>query len=180
MATGIGNLPYPMPPVSPFDLVTSQAENERIANIEALADGTGIGDKAIPAGKIDLTTLKIKFGQIPAATFSTTGNKTISGLGFRPRFVRFTLLQTSAATSARTLQGVATSSSSQYCTYTLSSETSASGTTTNSSETYCICWRENKTTDGMRSSFVNFTDDGFIINVNLANGAIPIQYEAWQ
>lgn len=53
MATGTGNLPYPMSPVSPFDVITSQAENEKIANIESLADGTGIGDNAIPASKID-------------------------------------------------------------------------------------------------------------------------------
>lgn len=52
MATGTGNLPYTMPPVSPFDVITSQAENERIANIESLADGTGIGDGAVTLGKI--------------------------------------------------------------------------------------------------------------------------------
>lgn len=50
-------LPYPMSPVSPFDVITSQAENEKIANIESLADGTGIGDGAITAGKIDWPTL---------------------------------------------------------------------------------------------------------------------------
>lgn len=57
MATGIGNLLYTMPPVSPFDVITSQAENERIANIESLADGTGIGDGAITSDKIDWGTL---------------------------------------------------------------------------------------------------------------------------
>lgn len=58
MATGIGNLPYTMPPVSPFDVITSQAENERIANIESLADGTGIGDNAITASKLGPTTFQ--------------------------------------------------------------------------------------------------------------------------
>ena len=57
MATGTGNLPYPMPPVSPFDVITSQAENERIANIKSLADGTGIGDGAVTSDKIDFATL---------------------------------------------------------------------------------------------------------------------------
>lgn len=56
MATGTGNLPYPMSPVSPFDVITSQAENERIANIKSLADGTGVGDGAVTAAKIDFTT----------------------------------------------------------------------------------------------------------------------------
>lgn len=49
-------LPYPMSPVSPFDVITSQAENEKIANIESLADGTGIDDGAITASKIDLAS----------------------------------------------------------------------------------------------------------------------------
>lgn len=55
MATGIGNLPYAMPAVSPFDTITAQETNERIANIESLADGTGIGDGA-------LTAIKTNFG----------------------------------------------------------------------------------------------------------------------
>lgn len=52
MSTGIGNLPYTMAPVSPFDVITSQAENEMIANIESLANGTGIGDAAVTPDKI--------------------------------------------------------------------------------------------------------------------------------
>lgn len=62
MATGIGNLPYVMPPVSPFDTITAQETNERIANIEAVADGSGIGDGAISAVAIEdnaVTTAKI-------------------------------------------------------------------------------------------------------------------------
>lgn len=58
MSTGIGNLPYTMPPVSPFDVITSQAENERIANIKSLADGTGIGDSAVTSDKVDWTTVQ--------------------------------------------------------------------------------------------------------------------------
>lgn len=56
MATGIGNLPYTMPNVSPFDTITAQETNERIANIKAVADGSGIGDAAVGATKINFTT----------------------------------------------------------------------------------------------------------------------------
>lgn len=45
-------LPYVMPPVSPFDTITSQETNERIANIEALAAGTGLNDGVITNSKL--------------------------------------------------------------------------------------------------------------------------------
>lgn len=72
MATGILNLPYTMSPVSPFDVITSQAENERIANIESLADGTGIGDNAITADKT-------AFGGNYSTSEVNTGFKWIDG-----------------------------------------------------------------------------------------------------
>lgn len=73
MATGTGNLPYSMPPVSPFDVITSQAENERIANIKALADGTGIGDNAITASKLDFATLNFRPIASGVATLPSAG-----------------------------------------------------------------------------------------------------------
>lgn len=75
MATGTGNLPYPMSPVSPFDVITSQAENERIANIESLADGTGVGDGAVTSAKIDFTTFSKGWGTNHAPiNIATSGN----------------------------------------------------------------------------------------------------------
>jgi hypothetical protein len=90
MATGTGNLPYPMPPVSPFDVITSQAENERIANIESLADGTGVGDGAVTAAKIDFTTFSPTTsngwtvsadGRVATKRLSTTGFQTFGSAG---------------------------------------------------------------------------------------------------
>lgn len=86
MATGTGNLPYPMSPVSPFDVITSQAENEKIANIESLADGTGIGDKAITASKLDFATLN--FGNYSTSEVDT-GFKWIDGKSIYKRTVNF-------------------------------------------------------------------------------------------
>lgn len=57
-------LPYAMPAVSPFDTITAQETNERIANILALAAGTGFNAGAIP-------TAAIANGAITAA--KTTG-----------------------------------------------------------------------------------------------------------
>ena len=63
-------LPYPMAPVSPFDVITSQAENEKIANIESLADGTGIGNNAISTAKI--ADNAVTASKLDSATLSTT------------------------------------------------------------------------------------------------------------
>lgn len=78
MATGIGNLPYVMPPVSPFDTITSQETNERIANIEAVADGTGIGDGAIDtvalaAGAVETAKINDDAVTSDKIDFSTSG-----------------------------------------------------------------------------------------------------------
>lgn len=75
MATGIGNLPYVMPDVSPFDVITAQETNERIANIEALADGSGIGDEAI-------TNTKLKTG---------SGQPGGAWTSYTPTFTNFTI-----------------------------------------------------------------------------------------
>lgn len=67
MATGNGNLPNPTMSFSPFAILTAEEMNNIVENINALADGTGIGDgsvgtsdianNAVTSSKIDFTTL---------------------------------------------------------------------------------------------------------------------------
>lgn len=52
MAIGTGNLPYQTSTVSPFDIILAQTTNEMIANINALATGTGLGDNSVTASKL--------------------------------------------------------------------------------------------------------------------------------
>lgn len=52
MASGTGNLPYPGKVYNPFDVLTAEELNEDVENIESLADGSGIGDGAIPTAAI--------------------------------------------------------------------------------------------------------------------------------
>lgn len=94
MATGTGNLPYSPTYVSPFDLITSQAENETQDNISALADGSGIGDGAlngavvlqdnsVPNEKLDVTrtswSVSIASGLNVGSTGSIVGSHTKIG-----------------------------------------------------------------------------------------------------
>lgn len=71
-------LPYTMPPVSPFDVITSQAENEKIANIEALADGTGIDNKAVTIAKINGGSTAGVLTTDASGNVSATGNYSTS------------------------------------------------------------------------------------------------------
>ena len=50
-------LPNPGMDAVPFTPLTAEFLDDMIENIESLADGTGIGDKAVTALKIDFTTL---------------------------------------------------------------------------------------------------------------------------
>lgn len=72
MASGTGNLPYPGKVYNPFDILTAEELNEDVANIEALADGSGIGD-----GAISNTLLKTGAGE-PGGSW-TTFTPTLSG-----------------------------------------------------------------------------------------------------
>lgn len=78
MATGINNLPYPGKAYSPFDILTAEELNEDVANIESLADGTGIGDGSVTTAKLDLTSFNPPYA---VKEFSNaTGNYTTGGL----------------------------------------------------------------------------------------------------
>lgn len=56
MATGTGNLPNPSMAFTPLDQLPASDLNKVVANINALASGTGVGDAAVKAHNIDFTT----------------------------------------------------------------------------------------------------------------------------
>lgn len=57
MPTGTGNLPNQSMSFSPFAILTAEEMNNLVENIEALADGTGVGDEAITTAKVAPSTL---------------------------------------------------------------------------------------------------------------------------
>lgn len=72
MASGINNLPTPGMTFSPFDPLTAEEQNQIVENVESLADGTGIGDGAVTASKLDLTTLVPSYFSGTNATIQVT------------------------------------------------------------------------------------------------------------
>lgn len=178
-------LPYPSKVVLPFDIATAQDMNERHANDEALAAGTGLDDGAVTTAKLDdaaVTPAKrtggYKVGVISGSTFSTTGNKSITGVGFTPKLVRFTLLALTATNIVRNSVGVMTPSES-FTTATANS-TSSIATRSWSGGNVAFAWLpSNSTSPTMSFSYVSMDADGFTINVNNADGSFAVAYEAY-
>lgn len=89
-------LPYPMPPVSPFDTITAQETNERIANIEALAAGTGLNNGAI-------TAVKTAFGGNYSTSEVNTGFTYTGGQDIYKRTFTGTITQAAGSRNTMTL-----------------------------------------------------------------------------
>lgn len=136
------------------------------------ASPLGVG-KIGPARRSD----GYRAGVIPKATLGTTGNKVISGLGFKPKMVRFTLLTSTDTTSSITGFGVMDDAGTQF---TQLNYVSASGSVQRkaSGTGNCIGWT-NQTTSQFLASYVSMNPDGFTINVDIASSAFDVGYEAY-
>jgi hypothetical protein len=117
-----------------------------------------------------------KIGVISAATLGTTGNKAITGVGFKPKLVRFTMLQTTGTVNVIYGNGSMTSASQ----YTASSCADASGRSRYSSTSNCISGVGATTsTPFILANYVSMNSDGFTINVSTASNAFDWAYEAY-
>lgn len=161
-------LPYPTKVVLPFDIATAQDMNERHANDVALADGTGLDDGAVTPSK---RGGGFKIGVIPSATLNSTGNKSITGVGFKPKLVRFTVLESTGPYIGFSV-GAMDGDGNQY------SASTGSGTSQRriSSDDYAIT-RSNDTATTLQAEYVSMDADGFTINVTTAGG-VDVAYEA--
>lgn len=113
-------------------------------------------------------------GTIPSSTFTTTGNKAITGVGFKPKLVEFTLSRT-GATNALMSMGAMDEHGNQFVRY---SNASASGYWSNGKSNSCIMEAAPDNTWGMQASYVSMDNDGFTINVT-NTGASPVYYKAY-
>ena len=105
MATGTGNLPASNDSTSPFQILTSEQMNNIKANIDALADGSGIGDGSVASDKIDFTTPEDRYFSTVFG-ITATGTLDITGAGFKPSKVTV-ISQYNDPTTARFCTGTA-------------------------------------------------------------------------
>lgn len=137
----------------------------------------------LPAGSVGPAARGggVKIGVIPGSTFGSAGSKIITGLGFKPKRVRFSLVPIDSSTSHRIAWGAMTPTD-QFC------YTSAAGSTGFSQRTWfgaantgkvAIGWiNAGNTSPQMAAGYVSMDDDGFTINVLVANSTFDVVYEA--
>ncbi len=172
--------------------------NEFNGNIAAANLATGavttakIADSNVTTAKIadsNVTTAKIADGAVTpekraggyaVGTFSWTtgtGNLSVTGVGFIPKMVRFTLLQSNTNSTLRYGSGVMTTTGQH-------SACASGGNGTNpyrtaSSSTQCLIIATGAVTI-TGASYVSMNADGFTINKDQDNGAaITVGYEAY-
>lgn len=115
-------------------------------------------------------------GTISAATFSTTGNKAITGVGFQPKLVKFQLLPSNSSSIGYSGGGSMTASSQFSWVHTY-----ASGSASRySSKTSCITHvNSGASTVANQASYVSMDSDGFTINVGTAATVFEVAYECY-
>lgn len=165
-------LPYPTKVILPFDIATAQDMNERHANDVALANGAGLDDGAVTPDK---RSGGFKIGFIPGSTFGTTGVKTITGVGFKPKLVKF-YLQYDSTSAARMATGAMTETDQHVETFVTSGSASASTFSSNR----CIGYiNTGSTAFNMSAAFSSMDSDGFKINVINQSSTLGVAYEAY-
>ena len=153
-------------PKLPANSVTSTALADSNVTTPKIADGAVTPEKR--SGGFNV-------GVISAAVLGTTGDKAITGVGFEPKLVRFTVLPTASTTAILVGQGAMTASS-QYYYAGINSGTFGR----NSSTSACIAWISGgSSTPSFLASYVSMDADGFTINVSTANSAFSVAYEAY-
>ena len=129
------------------------------------------------AQKINNTQKNVpKIGSIAGSVFSTTGNKSVTGIGYKPSMVKFTYM--ASGTGAIQTGTGAMTSSAQY--YASMSADSGTGRTRNSG-TDAVIGIGNAGTGALyiKVAYVSMDSDGFTINVSTADGTFPVAWETY-
>lgn len=167
------SLPYPGMDFTPFDILTASELDQMVENIESLADGTGLDAAAVTPSK---RSGGFKVGSIAGSTFSTTGSKPITGLGFKPKFIRFRGFGADNAGAAGSAEGACDESLNQYLTMVYITDTPNAGR--RSSNARCIGYMGTTSGYAMAASLTSMDADGFTLDCTLAGTGFTWYYEA--
>lgn len=168
------SLPNPSMSFTPLDTLPASSLNDIVENIESLAAGTGLNDASIVASKLGT---HIKKGVMATSVFTSTGNHSITGIGFKPVLVEFEILFSSSSSFFGVSTGSMASGGAQSWN-AMSGKTTASFR--NSSKTQCIAYLSGD--DGsiaIQGSFVSMDADGFTFSTAIAGSSFEVAYKAY-
>lgn len=164
------------------------ASHLRIAKV--VTDGSGItdivqigqdslGNSIYPTGASQPSVRSGGFhiGVISGSTLGSTGNKSITGVGFKPKYVSFHLLPTASDAALQSMNGGMTEDS-QFITMIGVLEAGAQ-VMRYSSTSNCLGWGTNSSTPTLLASKVSLDDDGFTINVGTATSSFDVGFVAY-
>lgn len=185
MATGTGNLPNQSMSFSPFAILTAEELNDLVENIESLADGSGIGDGAIDTTQLadESVTPDKRSGGYMAGFFtapSTTGNYSVTGVGFKPKLVVFAVSYTSSDNDRLLIsQGRMDEFGNQgynaiYWTASLTRSRSSNG-----SAFVGYYSPGGSFTQELVGQYVSMDEDGFTVNIISTNTRYLVQWTAY-
>jgi hypothetical protein len=155
-------------------LVDVSANTTKRTTVAGLAAAVGAN---IPSATVTpaMRTGGFQVGVIPGTTLSTTGNKTITGVGFTPKLVRFQLMPTNS-TSQSDFGAGAMTATSQYGSAISYDGTSRSRTSSTTSVLLKIITGSGAAQ--LAFTYVSMNADGFTINVTAAL-SFDVAYEAY-
>lgn len=168
-----------------YDEFNGGIDNSNIDVSAAIATSKLADDAGITTGKLAneaVTPAKRSGGfysnVINAATLNSTGNISITGVGFTPKIVEFEVLEASSGTNASYSSG-SMSATSQYANTTALNISGSTVTMARNSSTSACIYRVNASnTNTLRAVYVSMDSDGFTINVTTA-GAFDVAYKAY-
>ena len=117
-----------------------------------------------------------KIGIIPAATMNSTGNKSITGVGFKPKLVRFTALIGGGSTVVASW-GAMDENGNQYA-FATAGIPSPVAMYRLGVDNFCILNLNTSGTTLLGAKYISMDADGFTINVTNA-GSTNVAYEAY-
>lgn len=150
------------------------------SGITAVTDIRVLASGALGPGSVtpDKRAGGFAVGVISGSTLATTGVKAITGLGFKPRIVKFSVLYSGSTGFMGMAEGAMTEAS-QYWTG-ISGQASPLSMARTHSTTACIGWlNASGGTVGFQARYASLEDDGFSIDVMTANTTFAIAYEAY-
>lgn len=182
-----------MPRISQLPSQTTLADNDQLAVVStagAITDkisgkdlAAGIAGK-LPAGSVSATAINpstVKtpnIGVIQGTTLQSTGNKSITGVGFKPSIVRFTLLPTgSYGTSGISSIGVGAMTATSSFSAAIDVD-SNNRTRDNSTNSIRLKVAPSIGAPQLEFKYVSMDADGFTINVTSAVN-FAVAYEAY-